>query len=216
MEIDIHVEYEDAKTRFDIATELIVNFPYPGFARMPVEFGLENIYFHAQLKVVVSQDFSKLKIFFTSPPEYDMFFSNAFGYRQVLRNVPKLTSIINKVINHLLTERLVYPQFVEVNLDDEAVSKDVKKTKEVQDTKTATATPAAAAGPAKILERQLRTPSSARVSTPIAIIRRRMKRQDHSLQSDEEGDPLSEKFVDMDDMPSSASQFRRHQENLEI
>ncbi|KAL9645645.1 hypothetical protein ABK040_003378 [Willaertia magna] len=129
LQIDIALTYDDVQTKILLGTEIWLNYPVKYFASFPIQFGIESIYFDIKIRVIISPDFKTLKFSFLKQPNFDLIFSNEFGHYVPIQNVPILTDIINRQIYLLLTEKLVYPKFIEIPLPDPFESEEKKEKK---------------------------------------------------------------------------------------
>ncbi len=92
-----------------MSTALILNKPIPNFLRFPVRIRMEDIFFQAKLRLHFDSKMSILSVYFIEKPTIDMLFSNEFGGARKIRNVPKLTALINRFLNGYILDKLIDP-----------------------------------------------------------------------------------------------------------
>lgn len=116
MAIDIDMEIEDPEMKVQLGTNIYLNFPVKRFASLPVQFSLQDIYFHAKVRIFISDDFSQMNVCLREEPEFDMVFSNEIGARQKIRNLPWITDLINRGIYQFVTKFFLAPKVLSFHL----------------------------------------------------------------------------------------------------
>lgn len=65
----------------------------------------------------ISPDFKVVKVCFGQQPEFDVIFTNEFGVNYGIKNLPKITDLINRFIHTTLVSKLVYPKHLTFSLE---------------------------------------------------------------------------------------------------
>ncbi|EDO19033.1 hypothetical protein Kpol_2002p105 [Vanderwaltozyma polyspora DSM 70294] len=127
LEAKIYIDLND-RLAFGIETKLLVNYPKPRTAVLPVNLTVAIVRFQACLTVSLtnaedfvpttketasSQDDDGYFLMFSFGPEYKMDFDieSLIGARSKLQNIPKISSVIEYHIKKWFVERCVEPRF---------------------------------------------------------------------------------------------------------
>jgi hypothetical protein len=116
IQLDIELEFEDPDMRVELGTDIYINFPVKKFASLPVKFSLYDIYFHAKVRISISNDFSQIKISLLEEPDFDMIFTNEIGHQKKIKNLPFITDIINRAIYQAITKLFLTPKYLSFKL----------------------------------------------------------------------------------------------------
>jgi hypothetical protein len=114
--IELEVEYEDKEAKISLSTEVVLNEPLKHWASLPISVCIENLFLKSKLQIRASKKFKNIFITLLEYPEYDIVLNNQIGNRKMLKNVPKISEIINQVIHQILKDQLVFPN--EIHLKD--------------------------------------------------------------------------------------------------
>jgi len=116
MLVDIDLEFEDPDMKVHLGTDVYINFPVKKFASLPVQFVLQDIYFHAKIRIFISEDFSEVRVSLLEEPDFDMVFSNEIGSRRKIKNLPWITDLINRAIYQAVSKFFLAPKFLSFKL----------------------------------------------------------------------------------------------------
>jgi len=178
--VDLEVFYEDPDTKFYVETEFFVNYPVSQFVSLPLKLGFENIFFSGKFKIKASPDLKSVKFCFAEQPDFDLVFTNEFGSNYVLKNLPKITDLINRYIYTTLKEQLVYPNFKVIDLSellDKDASSAAKKKKTLAQLQKTTSS-----NTAKVTANTA-TPKQPTPATPVSapVVKRPQQQQQQQL-----------------------------------
>lgn len=113
--IEIDLEYEDKEAKLFLSTALVLNQPVEKWATLPIRFGVENIFLKAKLRLKL-RHLKELRLSLLEPPEYDLLFTNEIGGKKMLKNIPKITDVINHVLTQTIQTKYIFPNEILIPL----------------------------------------------------------------------------------------------------
>ncbi|KAK9461275.1 maintenance of mitochondrial morphology protein 1 [Lipomyces oligophaga] len=123
LEARLDVDLADSIT-LGIDTRLLLNYPAPMIAILPVSLSVSIVRFTGQLTISfktiapTSATDRKTSLTFSFAPNYRLEFAikSLVGSRSRLQNLPKITQLVESRIRKWFVERCVQPRFQEINL----------------------------------------------------------------------------------------------------
>lgn len=122
-EARIDVDLADSIT-LGIDTRLLLNYPAPLMAILPVSLSVSIVRFSGQLTISfktippTSTSDRKTSLIFSFAPDYRLEFAikSLVGSRSRLQNLPKLSQLVESRIRKWFVERCVQPRFQEITM----------------------------------------------------------------------------------------------------
>ncbi|GBB86791.1 hypothetical protein RclHR1_13200004 [Rhizophagus clarus] len=119
MRVEVDCDYSDHIT-LGVDTQILLNWPKPKIAVLPVSLVLSVIKFSATitLEIVTSPESSYILV--SALPDFILEFNvqSLIGSRSKLEDVPKITHIVVSKLRNAFCENFVYPNFKKVKIPD--------------------------------------------------------------------------------------------------
>ncbi|KAJ9099942.1 hypothetical protein QFC21_003948 [Naganishia friedmannii] len=171
---EVDVDYSDS-IHLSLATSLVINFPQPRFAILPVALGVELVGFGGTVTMQLqsaptpSQSLEgRRQVHLSLLPDFHLNLkaTSLLGSRAKLQDIPKLEQLVIARLRQAIQDRLVWPRFVGVSLPRLA-SRGTEPVIETQDTVISNANPVS--GMASRLGNQQTQPNQQERSIPAAM-----------------------------------------------
>ncbi|GHJ89737.1 hypothetical protein NliqN6_6139 [Naganishia liquefaciens] len=121
---EVDVDYTDS-IHLSLATSLVINFPQPRFAILPVALGVELVGFggtitmqlHGSPSTMRSDDL-KRQVHLSLLPDFHLNLkaTSLLGSRAKLQDIPKLEQLVIARLRQAIQDRVVWPRFVAASL----------------------------------------------------------------------------------------------------
>lgn len=120
LEAEIKVSLEDT-IKLGVETKMLLNFPIPKFASVPVSLSVSLVKFSGTLTVAIRSAFNSgeaNRVLVSFAPDYELQWKieSSVGSTQKLQNAEKISRLIESRIRRWFKDRCVYPEYQQFEL----------------------------------------------------------------------------------------------------
>ncbi|CAG8544122.1 4029_t:CDS:2 [Diversispora eburnea] len=114
---EIDCDFNDQIT-IGINTQILINWPKPRIAVLPISLALSVIKFSATINLEIDTDSDSSYIVVSVLPEFTLEFDiqSLIGSRSKLEDIPKVTQIITSKLRNIFSEKFVHPNSMKIEL----------------------------------------------------------------------------------------------------